>query len=210
MDALEKLGSATTKIKADRVAVTGCSRNGKGAFVAAAFDTRIRLAIPQEAGSGGMGCWRIIGEMKKNGTKVKDAAQIVNGDQWFATEFSIYVNDLGKLPHDHHMLAALVAPRPLLVIENLGFDYLGPVSTYGCASAGKQVYTAMGETEAMGFSQVAHGSSHCQLPSSQNADVNAFFDKYLLDKTGVSTNISRQTRRITFIWRDGWTGQFLA
>ncbi|KAK0648293.1 hypothetical protein B0T16DRAFT_455776 [Cercophora newfieldiana] len=45
------------------------------------------LAIPQEGGSGAMGCWRIVGEMKRNETKTEDAAQIVNGDQWFSKEF---------------------------------------------------------------------------------------------------------------------------
>ncbi|KAK4462861.1 putative carbohydrate esterase family 15 protein [Cladorrhinum samala] len=211
VDALEKLGPATTKINPARLAVTGCSRNGKGALMAGAFDKRIRLTLPQEAGSGGMGCWRIVGEMKKNGTKVEDAAQIVNGDQWFATSFTQYVNDLGKLPYDHHMLAGLVAPRPLLVIENSGIDYLGPISTYGCSTAGRLIYSALGEKEAMGLTQVAHGSSHCQLPSSQNADVAAFFDKYLLDKAGVNTDIFKTDKTYNFQlsrWVD-WTAPTL-
>ncbi|KXX74757.1 4-O-methyl-glucuronoyl methylesterase [Madurella mycetomatis] len=180
VDALEKLGTSATRINPGRLAVTGCSRNGKGAFVSGAFDSRIRLTLPQEAGSGGMGCWRIVGEMKKNGTRVEDAAQIITGDGWFATEFSNYVNDLAKLPFDHHMLAAMVAPRALLVIENSGIDYLGPVSTFGCATAARLVYRALGKTDSMGFSQVAHGSSHCQLPSSQNTDLNAFLNKFLI------------------------------
>ncbi|KAK4198696.1 putative carbohydrate esterase family 15 protein [Triangularia verruculosa] len=183
MDALEKLGPAATKINPERVGVTGCSRNGKGAFVSGAFDSRIRLTLPQEAGSGGMGCWRIVAEMKKNGTKVEDASQIVNGDQWFSTDFSKYVNDLSKLPLDHHFLAGLVAPRGLLVIENSGIDYLGPVSTYGCASAGRLIYTALSSERHMGFAQAAHGSSHCQLPASLRADVTTYIDWWLLDKT---------------------------
>ncbi|KAK0702506.1 hypothetical protein B0T21DRAFT_431807 [Apiosordaria backusii] len=183
MDALEELGPTTTKINPDRVGVTGCSRNGKGAFISGAFDSRIRLTLPQEAGSGGMGCWRIVAEMKKNGTKVEDATQIINGDQWFSADFSKYVNDLGKLPLDHHLLAGLVAPRGLLVIENSGIDYLGPVSTYGCASAGRLIYTALSSERHMGFAQVAHGSSHCQLPASLRGDVTAYIDWWLLDKS---------------------------
>ena len=136
-----------------------------------------------------MGCWRIVGEMKRNGTKTEDAVQIVNGDQWFATEFSKYVNALDKLPYDHHMLAAMIAPRPFLVIENSGIDYLGPMSLYGCATAARMVYEALGATDAMGFSQVAHGSSHCQLPSSQNADVAAYFNRFLLGQESANTNI---------------------
>jgi hypothetical protein len=197
MDALEQLGPETTKIDAKRVAITGCSRNGKGAMVAGAFDPRIRLTIPQEGGSGAMGCWRIVGEMKRNGTKTEDAAQIVNGDQWFATEFSKYVNALDKLPHDHHMLAAMIAPRPFLVIENSGIDYLGPISSYGCATAARMVYEALGATDAMGFSQVAHGSSHCQLPSNQNADVAAFFNRFLLGQSAVDTKIWKPDAKLS-------------
>lgn len=189
LDALEQLGPEATKVDPKRIAVTGCSRNGKGAMVAGAFDTRISLTIPQEGGSGAMGCWRIVAEMKKNGTKVEDAAQIVNGDQWFATEFSKYVNALDKLPHDHHMLAAMIAPRPFLVIENSGIDYLGPISSYGCATAAKTVYEALDAPDNMGFTQVAHGSSHCQLPSNQNADVAAYFNRFLLGQDGANTKI---------------------
>lgn len=212
VDALENLGTPTTRINSGRLAVTGCSRNGKGAFVSGAFDSRIRLTLPQEAGSGGMGCWRIVGEMKKNGTRVEDAAQIITGDGWFATEFSNYVNDLAKLPFDHHMLAAMVAPRALLVIENSGIDYLGPVSTFGCATAARLVYGALGEADSMGFSQVAHGSSHCQLPSSQNADLNAFLNKFLLDREDVETgDIFRTDKSYNFHlerWVD-WTAPTL-
>jgi hypothetical protein len=48
IDALE----ATTghNIDTKRIGVTGCSRNGKGAFVAAALVNRIALGIPQESG----------------------------------------------------------------------------------------------------------------------------------------------------------------
>jgi hypothetical protein len=136
-----------------------------------------------------MGCWRIAGEMKKNGTKVEDAAHIVNGDQWFTTGFSKYVNALDQLPYDHHMLAAMIAPRPFVVIENSSIDYLGPISSYGCATAAKMVYEALGAPDAMGFSQVAHGSSHCQTPASQNADVAAYFNRFLLGQNGADTKV---------------------
>lgn len=212
LDALESLGPATTKIDPKRVAVTGCSRNGKGAMVSGAFDTRIALTIPQEGGSGAMGCWRIAGEMKRNGTRVEDAEQIVNGDQWFAPEFSGFVRSLDKLPFDHHMLAALVAPRPLLVVENSGIDYLGPISSYGCVSAARLVYGALGAQDALGFTQVSHGSSHCQLPSSQNADVAAFFNRYLLGQATADTKIWKPDSRLSLDLKRyvDWTAPNLA
>ena len=49
-------------------------------MIAGAFDDRIALAIPQEGGQSGAGCWRIADEIQKNGTKVETAHQIVNSD----------------------------------------------------------------------------------------------------------------------------------
>ncbi|KAK4466372.1 putative carbohydrate esterase family 15 protein [Cladorrhinum samala] len=105
----------------------------------------------------------------------------------FATEFSKYINALDKLPHNHHILATIIAPRPFLVIKNSGIDYLSPISSYGYTSAARMVYEALSATDAIGFSQVAYGSSHYQLPSSQNADVAAFFNRFLLGQDSVST-----------------------
>lgn len=81
IDALEVLGTDKTNIDLTRLGVTGCSRNGKGALIAGAFDDRMALTIPQEGGTGGPGCWRIVNEMKKNDTygKVEDSTQIVQG-----------------------------------------------------------------------------------------------------------------------------------
>lgn len=81
IDALELLGEDKTNIDLTRIGVTGCSRNGKGALIAGAFDDRVALTIPQEGGTGGPGCWRIVNEMKTNNTygKVEDSTQIVQG-----------------------------------------------------------------------------------------------------------------------------------
>jgi len=183
IDALELLGAAKTKIDVGRLGVTGCSRNGKGALVAGAFDDRIGVVIPQEAGSGGPGCWRIVNDMKKNGTKVEDSTQIVQGDGWFTPSFVRTADDVSVLPFDHHMLMGLVAPRGLLVVENSGIDYLGPPSTYGCTAAAKEIYKALGVADRIAISQASHGSSHCQLPASQSGDVSAVFGRWFFNQS---------------------------
>src|SRR6185436_11181521 len=57
IDALEATPAANIDPK--RIAVSGCSRNGKGALVIGAFDERIRLTVVQESGAGGSASWRI-------------------------------------------------------------------------------------------------------------------------------------------------------
>lgn len=52
IDVLEQTPQA--QVNTRRLGVTGCSRNGKGALMAGAFETRFALTIPQESGSGGM------------------------------------------------------------------------------------------------------------------------------------------------------------
>jgi hypothetical protein len=54
IDALETTPSAN--IDPTRICVSGCSRNGKGAFIVSALDDRIALTIPQESRSGGAAC----------------------------------------------------------------------------------------------------------------------------------------------------------
>ena len=51
IDVLEQSGEGV--LRADATGVTGCSRYGKGAFVAGAFDQRVALTMPIESGTGG-------------------------------------------------------------------------------------------------------------------------------------------------------------
>ena len=57
IDALEATPKAN--INLSKLAVTGCSRDGKGALMAGAFEPRFALTIPQESGSGGDTCVRL-------------------------------------------------------------------------------------------------------------------------------------------------------
>lgn len=85
------------------------------------------------------------------------------------------------MPEDHHFLAAMTVPRGLFVIEN-DIDWLGPVSTTGAMKAGRVIYKAYGVPTNMGFSLVG-GHNHCQFPSSQQSDLTAYINYFLL-KTG--------------------------
>ncbi|KAJ2933646.1 hypothetical protein H1R20_g3455, partial [Candolleomyces eurysporus] len=188
IDVLETIPSS--RINLSRLGVTGCSRNGKGALIVGALETRIALTIPQESGSGGAACWRISDSMKSRGVNVQTASQIVTENVWFSPLFNQYVNRVNDLPIDHHLLAGMVAPRGLFVIDHSTIDWLGPESVFGCMKTGTKVYQALGIADRMGVSQVG-GHNHCQFPSSQQSELNAFVDKFLRANTAANTNIVR-------------------
>ena len=195
IDALERTPSANIDTK--KLAITGCSRNGKGALVAGAFEDRLALTIPQESGSGGSACWRLSDYQLEHGQEVQTASEIVTENVWESVEFRVFANDTDLLPFDHHELAGVIAPRGLIVIDNSDYLWLGPWSCFGCMRAGRLIYTALGVTDNMGYSSVGN-HSHCVFPTDREyPDLQAFYDKFLLDEVA-DTNIFYNTMNITF------------
>jgi hypothetical protein len=185
IDVLEVTPSA--KIDTTRIGVTGCSRDGKGALVAGAFDTRIVLTIPQESGSGGTDCWRLSDYLLNNGVDTQTASEIVQENVWFSTSFNQFANSTtASLPFDHHLLLGLVAPRGLFVIDNVGIDWLGPWSSWGCSVAAQTIFKALGASDSFGISQAA-SHNHCAFPSTQQSELNAFINRFLLKQTANTT-----------------------
>jgi hypothetical protein len=174
------------KIDVKRIAVTGCSFQGKIALYAGAFDERIALTIPEESGGGGEASWRFMAT--QTGTEDLEAAQ---GTAWYAQNLKQFKNaDAPKLPYDQHELVAMVAPRAILTIGNTGIDRLGSQAGYVSMKAASEVYKALGVPDRIGYTQTA-ASSHCSFPSSQTADVEAFVDKFLIGKTSTNTAIAK-------------------
>ncbi|KAJ9620509.1 carbohydrate-binding module 1 [Taxawa tesnikishii (nom. ined.)] len=194
IDALEMTPSA--KINPRKLAVTGCSRNGKGAMVAGAFDSRIALTIPQESGSGGDACWRLSDADLALGYVVQTASEIVGENVWFSESFNQFANHTDLLPFDHHQLAGLIAPRGLYATDNLDFVWLGINATYGCMKTAKLIFEAVGAPDHIGFSQDGN-HSHCTFPPDQVGEITAFYDKFLFDEPA-NTNVLRTDGNYTF------------
>lgn len=95
------------------------------------------------------------------------------------------------------MLAGLIVPRGLFVIEN-DIDWLGPVSTTGAMKAGRLIYKAYGVPNNMGFSLVGN-HAHCSFPSAQQTDLNTYINYFLLKSTTApgSIEISSSTVNMT-------------
>lgn len=187
VDAFETTPSA--QIDLSHLGVTGCSRNGKGALVAGAFDERIELTILQESGSGGSAGWRVSEAQRNDGQNVQTLRQIVTENVWFRDNFGQFAESVNKLPFDHHSLMGMIAPRALLVVENTGMEWLGNESTYTTSLVSREIWRAMGIQDRMGVTQVG-GHNHCRLPESQQPAVNVFVESFLLDKPGMNTEIT--------------------
>jgi hypothetical protein len=196
-------------IDVTRLAVTGCSRNGKGALACGAFDERIALTIPQESGAGGAASWRIAEDELANGQKIQSASEIIGENAWLGTGFNQFAKSAATLPIDQHEIMALCAPRGLLVLEN-DIEWLGPVATYGASKAAHKVYEALGFPNNMGIS-LSTPHNHCQLPSDQALDLYAYLIAFLLAGSA-NTAVDESTRGIVLDeakWID-WTVPVLA
>lgn len=168
-----------------RIAVTGCSYAGKMALFAGAFDERIALTIAQESGGGGINAWRTSQAFtSRTGTNIE---KIDNTNySWF--KGSMRTLNPNTLPHDHHELIAMIAPRAFLALGNPGFEWLGDESGYKSCMAAIEVWKAMGVEDRFGF-DFTGGHNHCAAANTQNNSVTAFVNKFLKNNTSANTNI---------------------
>lgn len=132
-------------IDAKRIAVVGHSRNGKTALLAAAFDERIALAIPSQAGCGGTAPSRVSPEMAQlqaNGRPKAETVAVINKSfpHWFCGHFKAFGEAPEKLPFDQHELIALCAPRPVLVSAAVEDVWSNPPGQFEMLKAADPVY----------------------------------------------------------------------
>ena len=131
-------------LAADKIMVTGCSRLGKAALIAGAFDERIALVVPVQTGSGGV-------PMTKHITPDKEsiASETSTYTHWFSPRYATWAGHEAEMPFDQHLLLSLVAPRPMLVLgfNNLWFDAYGEFLSLQAASP---VWTFLGKDASFG------------------------------------------------------------
>lgn len=184
IDGLELVQSAL-RVDLNHIGVTGCSYAGKMALFSGAFDERIALTIAQESGGGGAPAWRVSHNIEPNGSVEK----IDNTDySWFRDSMRLFAGEnVYRLPHDHHELMAMIAPRALLVTGNTNFTWLSNRANYVSARATKQVYTTLGISDRFGF-YIDGDHSHCAVPATQVPAMQAFVDKFLVGDATVNTD----------------------
>lgn len=116
-----------------RIIATGHSRLGKTAILAAAFDERIAMAIPLQAGCGGTAPSR---------GKIGEPVARINAvfPHWFNDEFKKFNEHTEKLPMDQHCLVALCAPRPVLFSNATEDTWANPAGQFEMLQAADPVY----------------------------------------------------------------------
>ena len=97
---------------ATKAVVTGCSRLGKAALIAAARDERFKVCVVNQSGGGGVTLTKhALGESPKT--------EMTTFRHWFCTAYDKYVERPETMAFDQHLFVAAIAPRALLVE---GFD----------------------------------------------------------------------------------------
>src|SRR5205085_8774413 len=125
------------ELDAARIIAVGHSRLGKTALLAGAFDERIALVIPHQAGCGGTSPSR---------GKVGESVRRINTSfpHWFNTAFKEFNDQPDRLPFDQHCLVALVAPRPVLFSNAVEDTWANPDGQFQVLQAADPVYRFLG------------------------------------------------------------------
>lgn len=125
-----------------RIAAVGHSRLGKTALLAGAFDDRIALVIPHQAGTGGSSPSRKTGEAVERAESVKRIN--TSFPHWFCDEFKQFNDQVDRLPFDQHCLVALCAPRPVLLTNAVEDQWADPDGQFRVLQGAEPVYRLLG------------------------------------------------------------------
>ncbi|XXX74487.1 hypothetical protein WMF30_43255 [Sorangium sp. So ce134] len=210
IDALESTPAA--QIDPKRLAITGCSRNGKGALMIGAMDSRIALTIPQESGSGGVAAWRVseVDNMGRTGSAgVQNLSRTYSEQQWFSEAIRPFGSAVTKLPLDHHELVGMVAPRGLLILGNLNYEWLSTNNADQAGGAARMIYEALGAKQNIGY--VDSGHNHCgtDYAGGEQEAIEAFVKKFLLNDASANTDIWKPKNQLDQAKWVNWTAPTL-
>jgi hypothetical protein len=130
-----------------RICVTGHSRLGKTALVAAAFDERIALVVPHQSGTGGCALSR-----DNDQETVERITRVF--PWWFDRVFPEFAHREDRLPVDQHLLMCLVAPRPIFDTEGDQDQWSNPNSALRALKAADRVYKFLGQRGMIGSGMI--------------------------------------------------------
>jgi hypothetical protein len=161
-------------IDAGALVITGASRYGKAAMVAAAFDDRL-MGAPVVTGGGGVGAYRFAGP---RGSETLDLME-TKYPNWFSPHLHQFRGHRDKLPFDQHWFLALAAPRPFIALEGDADRISLPEAVRQSMLGARPAYALFGKEDRLGVNFAAHG--HAFTPDDWTAMLD-FFDKHLRGK----------------------------
>lgn len=126
-------------VDAKRVAIMGVSRLGKTVLWAGAQDTRFAMVIDICSGEGGSALSR-----RNYGETIAHLVAPSRYPYWFCPNYQKYGNHVNQFPVDAHMLLALIAPRPVLLVTGNTDKWSDPKGAFVSAVAAGPVYDLLG------------------------------------------------------------------
>jgi hypothetical protein len=173
--------------------VTGCSRLGKGAFVAGVLDNRIALTLPFESGAGGTVGLRLVKQLDPTGEYAYNAIGGVS--RWlsevqlgpFATADNANGDHTDKLPIDMHEMMGLIAPRGLYIMDNPNhaISWADENSSWVIGNVGHLIFQALGVGDNMTYESTS--GTHCTWRTGYEASLTAVINKFLLGDNSAVT-----------------------
>lgn len=135
--------------------LTGVSRTGKSAMIAAAFDERIAMVAPVVTGGGGIGVYRFSGD-GRGGSEGLDL-MMTKYPNWFSPQLHAFRGHTDQLPFDNHWFLALCAPRPFLALEGETDPVSVPNAVKNALLGAQPAYTLLGASTRLGVNYAPHG-----------------------------------------------------
>ncbi|MGD1032460.1 MAG: alpha/beta fold hydrolase [Opitutaceae bacterium] len=141
-----------------RIAVTGYSRGGKMAMIAAAWDDRIAAVIAGSTGVGGAVPWRLSGEYGM-GEGIETTTR--SFPIWFHPRLRFFAGHEDRLPVEANLLAAMIAPRACLIEYGLNDQVSNTWADEQTYYSALKVYTMLNKPDGVGLLRVPgfHGAN---------------------------------------------------
>ncbi len=135
-----------------KLIISGVSRHGKAALVAAAFDERL-MGAPVVTGGGGMGAYRFAGP---RGSETLDLME-TKYPNWFSPHLHQFRGQRERLPFDQHWFLALCAPRPFIALEGESDTISLPEAVRQSILVARPAYALFGAEYLLGVNYGKHG-----------------------------------------------------
>jgi len=146
------------QVDKQRIAITGYSRGGKMATIAAAMDERIAAVIAGSTGVGGILSWR-QGSERNHAESIESTTRMF--PIWFVPRLRFFSGREDRLPVDGNLLVAMIAPRACLMEYGLNDEVSNTWGSEQTYHSALKVYSMLGQPDRLGLFRLPgfHGAN---------------------------------------------------